>query len=313
MSNLKGHDSHGICLLPTYCEQIVGGIIQPNSEVTFSLPEPLMDRIDGNFTFGQVVADTAVKRLITQAKEHGSHVVSFGRSHHVGRVGHYAEEAAQAGLMILILVNTPEGKLVCHPNSLGPLFGTNPICFAVMVAGRLILLDMATAMYAEGKLRVAKARGWQAPKHMVRDHLGNPTRDAHVVRRDEDPGSIMPLGGDAGYKGFGLALMVDLMAAAHGFGEFASSTAHKGRNGGWMYGLDVSTNEHIRGDALAPWLNRLLEADTLNGEQLTLPGDPEQAAWRQRSEHGVLVEDFTCQQLLKAAEQVGASLDGLLP
>ena len=311
MSNMKGHDSHGVCLLPTYCEQVVGGIIAPNEEVTM-VDESDTDIFDGHFTFGQITADVATKRLISVAKNHGSHSVSFGHSHHVGRVGHYAEEAAQAGLMILILLSTPEGKLVCHPNSRAALFGTNPICFAVTVAGRLILLDMATAMYAEGKLRVAKARDESAPKHMVRDHRGNPTRDAHVVRREQDPGSIMPLGGTAAYKGFGLALMVDLMAAAHGFGEFASSTATKGRNCAWMYAVDVSDNEYVRGNALTSWLTRLLEAETIDGETLTLPGDPEQAAFEERSEHGVTVEDFTCQQLLKAAKQVGASITDLV-
>ena len=104
-ANLTGHDSHGIGMLPRYAQAFLEGGLVPNSHVRTVLDAGALLRLDGQAGFGQVVAQEAMAMGAERAAQHGSCIVALGNAHHVGRIGAWAEQAAQAGLISIHLVN----------------------------------------------------------------------------------------------------------------------------------------------------------------------------------------------------------------
>ena len=176
--------------------------------------------VDAHRSFGQVAAKTAMQHAIEMAAETGLALVALRDSHHVGRIGHWAEQCAHAGFASLHFVN-----VVHSPPVVAPFGGrearlhTNPIAIGVPRSDAPpLILDFATSRVAQGKMRIAMARGVQVPEGYLIDSTGQPTTDpAAAYGTDTRPaGSLLPFGT---YKGFGLGLMCDLLAGAIGGGR----------------------------------------------------------------------------------------------
>jgi uncharacterized oxidoreductase len=119
-ANLTGHDSHGIGMLPRYAQAFLEGGLNPNSHVRTVLDAGTLLRLDGQAGFGQVVGQEAMSLGIERAARHGSCIVALGNAHHIGRIGAWAEQAAQAGLISIHLVN------VVARNVVAPFGGGDP-------------------------------------------------------------------------------------------------------------------------------------------------------------------------------------------
>ena len=145
-----------------------------------------------------------------RARQHGTYTAFARHFNHVGRLGAYVEDAARNGFLAMMMVNVNGAARVASYGTDEPRLGTNPICIGMPHQDGAIMVDTTTCVTAEGKLRVALQNGKSVPDDQIVDLDGNPTNDPADFYTDPT-GAILPLGGPVGYKGSGLAIMVEMM------------------------------------------------------------------------------------------------------
>src|SRR5271165_1785186 len=209
-ANLAGHDSHGVIQIPTYIERIKVGHIVPGAPWKIVQESPTTTVVDGHWGFGYVVNERAMRLTIEKADRSNVAAATVFRQGHIGRLAGYTLMAAQAGMIGLITADSGRS-----PKGVAPFggrearLGTNPISVAVPsdLDGPLFL-DMATSAVAVGKLTLAQARGEKIPLGWIVDSEGKHTTDPARFRPG---GALLPLGGTEGYKGSGLAVIVEIL------------------------------------------------------------------------------------------------------
>jgi uncharacterized oxidoreductase len=313
-ANLAGHDSHGAGMLPHYVRAIRGGVLDPRAHAALEDRGGAILAADGRRGFGQVVAREIVAAGVGRARETGVVLLALRNAFHVGRVGAYGEQAAEAGLGSIHFVN-----VVGHPALVAPFRGsdarlaTNPFCAALPASGGrpAVVLDFATSLVALGKVRVAMNRGEEAPEGVLLDAGGRPTRDPTVMF-GEPRGAILSFGL---HKGYGLALLCELLGgAATGGGTIATVPHERDRitnnmlsvlfdparlPGAEVFGSEVAAAiDHVKG---SPPADRDLP--------VLVAGEPEIASRARRLAGGIPVEPATWEQLAEAASSVGARFE----
>jgi uncharacterized oxidoreductase len=307
-ANLTGHDSHGIGMLPRYVEAYLEGGLKPNAHVRTVLDAGALLRLDGEAGFGQVIGREAMALGIERARRHGTAIVALGNSHHLGRIGAWAEQAVAAGLVSLHFVNVVARPIVAPFGGARAGFGTNPFTAGVPLKGREpLILDFATSVIAQGKTRVAHNKGEALPDGCVIDDQGRASTDPRwsVV---EPFGAILTFGA---HKGYGMAVLSELLggALAAGFvGHREDGSRRRVLNGM----LSVLIDPAALGDDAAfereaeAFVQSLLGAPAREGfERVLIAGDPERANRARRSAEGVPVDATTWQQILGAAAGLG--------
>src|ERR1700760_3992619 len=209
-ANLAGHDSHGIIAIPTYIDRIKAGHIVPGAKWTIVQESSTTTVIDGHWGFGFHVNAKAMALTIEKAKTANVAACTVFRQSHVGRLAAYPMMAMRAGMIGLATADS--GRSPKHVAPFGgreARLGTNPISIAVPsdLDGPLYL-DMATSAVAAGKIALAGARGQEVPAGWIIDSDGKQTTDPSKHRQG---GALLPLGGSEGYKGYGLAVMVEIL------------------------------------------------------------------------------------------------------
>jgi len=210
-ANLVGHDSHGVIHIREYCERIDKGHIVPGAPFVVERETPTTAVINGNWGFGFVVTEKAMRMAIDKAKTQGIAAITVHFQSHIGRLGDYPTMAAREGMIGLITADSGAGpKAVVPFGGKARRLGTNPICIGVPsdMDGQ-VLLDMATSAVAAGKISLARNRGEQVPTGWIVDKDGNPTNDPNDYAAG---GAILPVGGDQGHKGYGLSFMVEMFS-----------------------------------------------------------------------------------------------------
>lgn len=211
-ANLAGHDSHGVIAIPTYIDRIHKGHIVPGAPFTIVQESPTTTVIDGNWGFGFVVAERAMKLTIEKARTSNVAAATILRQSHVGRVGAYPIMAAQAGMIAIMTADSGRSpKAVAPFGGREARLGTNPI--AIAMPSELdgpFCLDMATSGVAVGKIKLAQAKGTSIPTGWLVDKEGNATTDPFAYDKG---GVLLPLGGEEGHKGYGLSAMVEILSA----------------------------------------------------------------------------------------------------
>ena len=163
-ANLAGHDSHGVIRVPRYVQWLGEGKVRAGQAPTVVAESANHAVVDGNLGFGQTIGPATVDMGIAKARAAGLAVVTLRNSGHVGRIGDWAERAAEAGLVSIHFVNVGLGEVVAPFGGVDRRFGTNPFCIGVPQPGAPpLLLDFATSMVAEGKVLVASNGGKPIP------------------------------------------------------------------------------------------------------------------------------------------------------
>ena len=218
-SNLSGHDSHGVGMLPTYIRMLKANLLKPNQNPELFKVDGSIMMFDGNRGYGQAVGKIAMDKAIKKCKTTGMVLMTLRNAHHLGRIGTYGEQSIAAGLISLHFVNvTDHPPVVCPYGGSDARLNTNPICLAMPGTKKQpqILLDMATSRIALGKTRVAFNKGQSLIEGLVIDHSGQPSTDPAVMaaymfpERSDNPqiGALTPVGD---HKGYGLALFCELL------------------------------------------------------------------------------------------------------
>jgi len=310
-SNLRGYESHGVMRIPYYVDQIAKGEISPNVDLTILDESPAKVVADGNWGFGQVQAQRLTHMLIEKAKATGVAVGTLKHSSHVGRLGEYGEMCTAVGLVAILMANTHGvARRVAPPGGKAPRLGTNPLAMAVPHADEPLVLDFSTSATAEGKVRVQKIAKQSCPDGWLLDNEGCPTCDPETLYATP-PGTILPMGGSQPYKGFGLALMVDIFSGALSGGRTARETPLN-PNGNCLFMLVIDP-EHFGGahhfaaevDQLTDFVKNCPR--TAGCEEILLPGDPERRLVARNTEAGITLDAENWAALTRLAEKLNVA------
>lgn len=308
-ANLTGHDSHGVGMLPRYAQAYLTGGLKPNTHVRVLQDHGAMLRLDGDAGFGQVIGHEAMALGIERARAHGTCVVALGNSHHLGRIGAWAEQVADAGLVSLHFVNVIARAIVAPHGGADARFGTNPFCAGVPVPGRPhVIVDFATSTIAQGKTRVAHNKGEPVPPGSLLDDQGRETTDPRwsVV---PPYGALMAFGG---HKGYALALLCELLGGALAAGNTQNTDAGEPRVLNGMFSVLIDAARLAEPAAFAAETERFvawLQAGRVREgfDAVKLAGDPERENRARRSIEGVPVDATTWQEIRDAAVSLGVA------
>lgn len=308
LANLSGHDSHGVGMIPRYLRSLRDGELRLNSHAQVARDAGAVLTVEGGRGFGQVVAQEAMQLGIARAQQLGVCALGLRNAHHIGRIGHWAEQCADAGLVSFHFVNVAGDPLVAPFGGIDARIGTNPFCAAFPRAGQPpLVLDFATSRVAFGKTRVAYNKGQQLPPDSVIDHAGQPGNDPRVMH-EAPRGSLLPFGG---HKGYGMAALCEIFAGAlsGGFTTHADTLMKNSAIINCMMSVIINPqafdapDAQGEADAFIAWLRQSPLAEGVDG--VLLPGEPELAKRAERSAHGTPVDAATWAQIAGAAREVG--------
>ena len=303
MANLSGHDSHGFIRIIQYVREVNEGEIDPTADPRMLNESATTAQLDGNSTFGQVAATAALEIGMKKAREHGVSLVTMSKHEHTGRVGAYPEAAAIEGMAAFMCSGYVGGTQLM---SIAPFGGTtrklstNPMVMAFPYRDDgPVLLDFATSISSEGKLRVARAKGNVLPDYWVITQDGDPSNDPNTYY---EGGSLLPIGGlHGGHKGYALSFMVALFGAV--LGSIGSPE---------LRDVKASTNSMLHGTTLIlADLQQLGSLDLIKAQvasiveyikdtslregfsEVLYPGEFEVRNRTQRRKDGLYIEDAT--------------------
>ena len=297
-ADLRGQNSHGILRLPTIAARVQAGLIRPGAQPKVVWGSAALAQMDACHGFGHDMSDRAMQLAIGRARQTGIAAVAVRNNNHIGMIGYYAERAAEAGLVGIVL--TTSEALVTPFGGAEALVGTNPIAVGFPAQPHPFVLDMATSATAKGKIIDRHQRGEPIPSDWAVGPDGRVTTDAAEALA----GAIMPFGGA---KGYGLGLAVELLAGA--LVGAATGTAVRGT-------LDAEFPA-TKGDlfmAIDPWsLNGASDLDDRAGRYLEsvrasrpasgaaaprIPGDRARECRAERLAHGIPLSEEAWQMAL---------------
>lgn len=317
-ANLRGHDSHGVMRLPQYIDFIEQGYYRHGVDLKIERETPAAVACDGQWGLGQVQAHRLLNLLIPRARELGVGVATARDCGHIGRLGEYAERAASLGLLLLATVNNGGAvQRVAPPGGLEPRLSTNPFCAGVPTSDpeSPIVVDFGTSVVAEGKVRDYFISKRPVPEGWLLDHGGRPTTDPSVLY-EEPKGTILPLGGEQSYKGFGLALILDIWAGGLSGGG-CSQTTRPGVPGNNVFFLAIDPARLAGSEVLvdqvadlAGWIRATPRAPGV--DRIVLPGDPERRTLEHRLASGIPFDESHWVRLVNLAARLDVSVPASL-
>jgi LDH2 family malate/lactate/ureidoglycolate dehydrogenase len=312
-ANLAGHDSHGVIAIPTYIDRIKAGHIMPGAPWTIVQESPTTTVIDGHWGFGFHVNAKAMALTIEKARTANVAACTVFRQSHVGRLAAYPLMAMREGMIAIATADS--GRSPKHVAPFGgreARLGTNPLAIAVPSDLEApFYLDMATSAVAAGKIQLAVARGEQIPQGWIIDAEGRHTTDPTQYRKG---GALLPLGGSEGYKGSGLAAMVEVLCGLLTGLGFGVEPTGRHNDGVFMAVFNVAAFRPLQQfkrevAEFAHYLKSTPPSDGSSG--VFYPGELESIRAQQRRRDGIAIENATWDNFkaLAAEYNLASTLD----
>lgn len=304
-TSVWGVDSHGVLRLTHYLRRITIGSIKAASTPVVMRTGPVTAQVHGEDGLGIVHATLAMETAIEMAREAGVGVVGVGHSSHCGAMQLYTRMAAREHLVGIAM--THSSSVVVPHGGREKYFGTNPISIAVPRAnGAPVCLDMATSQVAWNKVLNARIEGHELDPGVAVDADGNPTSDPHRAA------AAVPLGGPIyGYKGYGLAFMVDLLCGAMNgmtFGRHINSMYEQldqpRKIGHFLMAIDPG--RFAGGETLERTAEAVV-ADLRTCGEILYPGEPEMRAEEERRVSGIPVDDEALADMTEWSKKLGVT------
>ena len=304
-TSIWGVDSHGVLRLTHYLRRLTIGSIKAAATPVVMRSGPVTAQVHGEDGLGIVHAALAMEVAIEMARESGVGVVGVGHSSHCGAMQLYTRMAAREHLVGIAM--THSSSVVVPFGGTQKYFGTNPISMAFPRAGgEPVCLDMATSQVAWNKVLNARIEGYELDPGLAVDADGRPTTDPHQAR------AAVPLGGPTyGYKGYGLAFMVDLLCGVMNgmtFGRHINSMYEDLENprkiGHFVMALDPG--RFAGGDTMERTIDALIDDLRTQGDIL-YPGEPEERAQRERLAGGIPVDTEALADMVAWSRKLGVT------
>jgi LDH2 family malate/lactate/ureidoglycolate dehydrogenase len=304
-ANLAGHDSHGVLRLPAYLDGARQGHVVPEAVPRLVSVNGATAIVDAEHGWGQPAMWLATQAAIERAREHGLGAAVVHNCYHIGRVAPYVEAIAGEGMVGEAMANA--APAVAPFGGRARVMGTNPVAWAVPRAAGLppICLDVATAGIAEGKLRVARARGFPIPAGNVVDRDGRPTTEPGDFYAG---GALLAFGG---HKGSGFSLLAQFIGRGLAQMDPSAYDGPRGVNGPFILAIEIARFtdlEQFRAEVEAQCaaVTGCLPAEGVDA--VLLPGQPELAMRAIREREGVPIPDSTWEELQALARAHGVTL-----
>lgn len=308
-ADLAGVDTHGIANLATHAHYVPGlrsGEVSARPDVAVLRDSAVAAAWDSGRGFGPVVAHRAMEAAMAKAESAGIGMVTVRDGRHFGANGYFAEMAARRGLVGMVTANTPAAGI--PPGATRPVVGTNPIAFAAPVGdGPPLVVDLALTAASGTRVLVAGAEGEEVPEGWVVDAHGRPTVDPDVIRFG---GGLELLGGPvAGHKGYGLALLVDVLGvlAGNGSGIFQAAYSRDWSQGQWFaaWRVDLFVDPQDFAREMGRLAERIHAVPTRSGAPMMLPGERRARCRIEREAHGIPLYDRVVGPLRKLSTDIG--------
>lgn len=305
-ASAMGYDTHGVMRIPQYVDDAKRGTIKPGAPVQIERQAGATLVVDCGWNFGQVGGNFAIDATVKHAREFRTATAVVKSCNHAGRLGAYTTRAAEQGFLAIAFCNSPiHGHFVSPWGGREGRLATNPISFAMPGGGEYpVVADFSTAEASEGAIRLHRNKGQKLPSGWITDSRG-------VASNDPDDfygpprGAIRPFGGDRGYRGFALAMLVEVIG-----GLLGGSPVSKKQPGNGLGFIVIDPSAFVaaaefRGmmDEMCAYIKSSETADGFEG--VFLPGELDFRTRRARMRDGIPVDENTWAQIVKAAESVG--------
>ena len=301
-------DSHGVGMIPRYVQSVTTGGLAVNAHVKVVLDTGPLLTLDGLTGYGQVIGHEAMELAAERAKRNGVCLVGLSNSHHIGRIGHWAEQCIDHGLVSIHFVNVISRPIVAPWGGSDARHGTNPFCVGIPRRGKdPIVLDFATSRIAQGKTRVAHNKGVELEPGTIIDNEGKPTTNPRYTVIPPH-GAILPFGE---HKGSGLALVCEILGGALSGGQVVkgpSDGKYNVLNG--MLSIVIDPNKLGTGDNLASEVESFVAWHTGSPpapgvDKVKIAGDPERETRKKRLAEGIPVDPTTWQESWRPGRSSG--------
>lgn len=298
-ADARGLPSHGLMLLPMYLDRIKKGSINPTATNELVTDLGALAVFDSHHGLGHSSAQYAMESAIEKAKNHGIAAVVCRNAFHFGGAYRYSKMAASAGMVGVAAANTR--PLMPAPGGSKAVVGNNPIGFAVPTSGETpVVFDMALSEVAMGKIRLADAEGKTIPNTWATDSSGIATTDpAEAIK-----GMLLPAGGT---KGFGLALVIDMLTGVLSGGGFGSRVNGLYANleipynsANFFLAIDASRLDSGFQDRALALANEVLNSPMSEpGSSARLPGQRSEENYQRSLTEGVWLDESVIRSLLE--------------
>ncbi len=302
LASLRGVDSHGIIRLPLYVNGIIRGEINPNPVIRVVRDGGPYVLIDGDNGIGHPVALKATEIAVKKAKDFGVAAVGIKNLKHIGMLGYYAMKIVENGMVGLVTANASPNiaPLGCKR----PITGTNPVAIGFPTKGRPpIILDMAMSVVARGKILVAAHKGEKIPEGWAMNKEGVMTTDP----KEAIEGILLPFGG---YKGFGLAVAVDILCGivlGGGYSLKMKRGSFYSQGGVFIGAIDINSfrpyEEYL--EEIEEYVKLVKSTPTAEGFEVLMPGEPEYRTYLSRVEKGIPIDEETLKELKELSVKYG--------
>jgi len=312
IADLRGVESHGVARLPGFLRRLDEGLIDPHARLTVDRESASTLALCANNGLGLIVAVDAMERCIAKAESIGICITTVRQSNHFGIAGTYAAMAAERGMGGMAMTNA--SRLVVPTFARSPMLGTNPLAFAVPTgSGRPLVLDMSTSTVAWGKIEIARRAGLPIPEGWAVDADGRPTTVAADVK------GLAPLGGkrvSSGHKGYGLAVMVDVLCGPLSGNAWSFAIAPSFSTGmspgighffmAWRIDAFRDLSEFTAEiDSMLDDLRSAPVGEGQPSDRVLVPGDPEADAEAENRRLGIPIRDEVIAELRAVVEPLG--------
>jgi L-lactate dehydrogenase len=308
--DLLGHTTHGLALLAPYLGEVEKGAMAKDGAPAIVNARAAAVTWDGRRLPGPWLVLRALDAAQAMAAAHGTGTVVIRRSHHIACLAAYLLRATERGLIAIVESSDPTVAAVVPHGGLKPIMTPNPVAAGLPTSGDPILVDVSTSITSMGFAKQERDAGRRLPGAWLVDYVGNATDDPGALFR-EPKGALLPLGGlDAGYKGFGLALLIEALTgglAGHGRADPAEGW------GGTVF-VQVLDPAAFGGlDAFRRQMDHLVAAAHASPprpgvERVRLPGEAGLARLREQRAHGVALYPTIMPALTSWAERFAVSL-----
>jgi L-2-hydroxycarboxylate dehydrogenase (NAD+) len=306
-TNLWGIDSHGVLRVPIYIKRLLSGAMNKAPELQSVNDIGALEVLNGDDGCGYIVGRAAMQRAINKAQTYGIGAVGVTRSNHFGAAALYTTMAAEKGMVGIAMTNVVPN--VVAPGGSRPIVGNNPFAVTVPTFGEFpFTLDISLSNVAGGKLLLAIRNGEKIPLDWATDKEGKPTDDPEAGFN----GFLLPVGG---HKGYGLALVIDLLCGVLTGGAFLH-----GLKGMYKYPDDPSLTGHffiainplalMEKEVLKERMDdfyRQIKASPMwdSSKEMLMPGEIEYRTEQKRKQEGIALSEELVNELNNLANELG--------
>jgi LDH2 family malate/lactate/ureidoglycolate dehydrogenase len=303
-ANLRGIDSHGVSRVPRYLELFDQGESAPDAVPTVQRPRAAIAIVDAHGAPGPVAMNRAVAEAVAAARRCGVGWASVRGTVHTGAIGYYTSQAAWAGMAAVgVVAGMPN---MAYAGARGATVATSPLSVAVPAGRhRTVLLDMATAVMALGRIAQLKAAGKELPPGVAVTKEGMPTTDPALAAVP------LPVGGP---KGAGMSLVFELLASGLA-GNPIVPAYHAGdrrhRQNGFILAVDVAAfcDPGEFADAVDDTIDAIKARPAADGAaEVLVPGERGDRSEAERLAAGIPLGPKVWRELTEAASSLGVPL-----